>query len=239
MKDKTMSDKTTYIKSVYDLIQYSKEHPNYVYTVYDGEWIVYDDKNNLINSKDVQFNRKLMYSLEDTSLMTYQGCVISHRAVRQYTLDTNFEEKVQKMKYILSFVINKLQNYKVSSIVKLQEYFKDDYFITYSRDTLPGSYWGGGYETSVLYVFDNPDKFHKKLVFKYPYHMILNIKGKGLYKMLLRLYSRVFLGFDEDTREYRIYNSNNSFRIDQKYYDLENESLKKAQEECFKNILDN
>lgn len=77
-----MKDNIMYIKTIYDLINYSKQHPNYVYSVYDGEWIVYDDKNNLIDSKDVQFNCKLMYNLEDASLMTYQGCVISHKAVR-------------------------------------------------------------------------------------------------------------------------------------------------------------
>lgn len=234
-----MKDKTMYIKTVYDLIQYSKEHPNYEYTVYDGEWIVYDDKNNLISSKDIQFNGKLMYSLAESGLLTYQGCVISHRAVRQYTLDADFEEKVQKMKYILSFVINKLQNYKVSSIAKLQEYFKDDYYITYSRDTLPGSYWGGGFDTSVLYIYDNPNKFNKKLVFKCVYYMMFNIKGKKLHKMLLQEYSKIFLGFDEWARNYRNYVTEHSYTIDQKYYDLENESLKKAQEECLKNVLDN
>lgn len=68
--------------------------------------------------------------------------------------------------------------------------------------------------------------------------MMLNIKGKGLYKILLLLYSTVFLGFDEDAKDYRNYNTDKSFTIDQKYYDLKKEVLKKAQEECLKNVLD-
>lgn len=89
-----MKEKIMYIKTVYDLIEYSKNHPNYEYTYYDGDWIVYDDKDNLIDEKEVKLNSIMMRQLADMNVISFKGYVISHRAVRRYCVDENFEEKI-------------------------------------------------------------------------------------------------------------------------------------------------
>lgn len=93
-----MKEKIMYIKTVYDLIEYSKNHPNYEYTYYDGDWIVYDDKDNLIDEKEVKLNSIMMRQLADMNVISFKGYVISHRAVRRYCVDESFEEKIAIIK---------------------------------------------------------------------------------------------------------------------------------------------
>lgn len=64
-----MKEKIMYIKTVYDLIEYSKNHPNYEYTYYDGDWIIYDDKDNLVDEKEVKLNSIMMRQLADMNVI--------------------------------------------------------------------------------------------------------------------------------------------------------------------------
>ena len=43
-----------YIKTIYDLIEFAKTHPNYTYTNYEGERIVYDE--NCRRVSDIKIN---------------------------------------------------------------------------------------------------------------------------------------------------------------------------------------
>ena len=77
---------TIEIKTIYDLLEYAKEHPNYQYTYYDGEWLVYPD-NSSSYLKDIEINYKMMRVLEDwNKVLDFECYTISHRAVRNYRI---------------------------------------------------------------------------------------------------------------------------------------------------------
>ena len=71
-----------YIKKVYDLIEFAKQHPNYTYTNYEGERLIYDENDNLVN--DVKINPLMMRALENLGLLDFDGFTMSHRAVRNF-----------------------------------------------------------------------------------------------------------------------------------------------------------
>lgn len=218
-----------YIKTVYDLIEFAREHLDYTYTYYAGEHIVYDKNNNLIN--DVKFNHLMMYYLEEFGLLEFQGYCISHKAVRYYKISNikDFEKRVEDVKNTLEVLISKSKDLKVKSLKHLIEYFKNDFYIFYDKESEPVSYWGGGREINYLFI----DAIDKNRIFKFPYYYAPNLKNNLFHSMIMNFYSRIFEGFDEEERNYREYITKNSFKTSKEYFDLRN----KAYNEIYKKLL--
>ena len=55
---------TLKIDNIYDLLEYAKEHPNYQYTCYDGEWLIYpDDSYSYLKDINAPVNSKTYMSM--------------------------------------------------------------------------------------------------------------------------------------------------------------------------------
>lgn len=222
-----------YIKTIYDLIEFAKTHPNYTYTNYEGERIVYDE--NCRRISNIKINHLMMYSLETIGILDFCGCVISHRAVRDYKISNieDFEANVNKIKNVMQNLIKKSKDLKVKSIKHLSEYFKNEYKIIYDKMYISYSYWGGGKDEQTLYIKELNANTLNSTIFYFPYYYAENLKNKGFYKHIMDFYIKIFNGFDEDFRDYKEYKTNNSFIIKPEYYDLKN----KAYEYAYNEIL--
>lgn len=222
-----------YIKTIYDLIEFAKTHPNYTYTNYEGERIVYDENRRRIS--DIKINHLMMHSLETIGILDFCGCVISHRAVRNYKISNieDFEANVNKIKNVMQNLIKKSKDLKVKSIKHLSEYFKNEYKIIYDKMYISYSYWGGGKDEQTLYINELNANTLNSTIFYFPYYYAENLKNKGFYKHIMDFYIKIFNGFDEDFRDYKEYKTNNSFIIKPEYYDLKN----KAYEYAYNEIL--
>jgi hypothetical protein len=222
-----------YIKTIYDLIEFAKTHPNYTYTNYEGERIVYDE--NCRRVSDIKINHLMMHSLETIGILDFCGCVMSHRAVRDYKISNieDFEANVNKIKNVMQHLIKKSKDLKVKSIKHLSEYFKNEYKIIYDKMYIPYSYWGGGKDEQTLYIKELNANTLNSTIFYFPYYYAENLKNKGFYKYIMDFYIKIFNGFDEDFRDYKEYKTNNSFIIKPEYYDLKN----KAYEYAYNEIL--
>lgn len=186
---------TMYIKTVYDLIEFAKQHPRYTYTNYAGEKLIYDENYNLVN--DVKLNPLMMVTLEDLNLLNFDGYTISHRAVKNYKISSIklFEDSINTIKNTMQNLISKTKDLKIKSLTHLIECFGDEYYITADKWYRSYSYWGGGRYEQTLFI--HKDKF-SKLIFSFPYHHIVNLKNKGFHKSIMNFYISLFGGFDVD-----------------------------------------
>ena len=177
-----------YIKKVYDLIEFAKQHPNYTYTNYEGERLIYDEKDNLVN--DVKINPLMMKALEDLHLLDFDGCTMSHRAVRNYKISSIklFEDSINEIKNVMQNLISKTKDLKIKSLTHLIEYFDDEYAISYYRCYHSYSYWGGGrYEQTLFIQKEFEDKLNET-IFSFPYYYADNLKNKGFHKFIMDFY---------------------------------------------------
>lgn len=211
-----------YIKKVYDLIEFAKQHPNYTYTNYEGERLIYDENDNLVN--DVKINPLMMRALEDLGLLDFDGCTMSHRAVRNYKISSIklFEDSINEIKNVMQNLISKTKDLKIKSLTHLIEYFDDEYDISYDRRYHSYSYWGGGRSEQTLFI---QKEFKDKLnetIFSFPYYYAENLKNKGFHKFIMDFYISLFDGFDIDWRNYREIHSDNTVTMNNEYYVLKN-----------------
>jgi hypothetical protein len=233
-----MKEKIMYIKTVYDLIEYSKNHPNYEYTYYDGDWIVYDDKDNLIDEKEVKLNSIMMRQLADMNVISFKGYVISHRAVRRYCVDENFEEKIAIIKKMLTDIIVTVKDVKIKSLKHISQIFEDRYKIFADTETEEGSYWGGCYEVRKLHFCNDLKFWGSKVVWEYTYYVAGNCLGSKFYKNMINLYSQVFGGWDVSSKNYKRYidDKHNSFVTDDEWFKLRDEAFEKSYIECLEYV---
>lgn len=208
-----------YIKTVYDLIDFAKQHPGYTYTSYTGEKLVYDENYDLVN--DVKINPLMMGVLEDSNLLKFDGCTISHRAVRNYKISSIklFEDSINDVKNVMQDIISKTKDLKIKSLTHLIECFDKEYFITADRQYRSYSYWGGGRYEQTLVI--RKDKLGKR-IFSFPYYHATNLKNKGFHKSIMNFYISLFTGFDIDGRNYREIHSDHTVTMNSEYYTLKN-----------------
>ena len=211
-----------YIKKVYDLIEFAKQHPNYTYTNYEGERLIYDENDNRVN--DVKINPLMMKALEDLGLLDFDGCTMSHRAVRNYKISSIklFEDSINEIKNVMQNLISKTKDLKIKSLTHLIEYFDDEYAISYYRCYHSYSYRGGGrYEQTLFIQKEFKDKLNET-IFSFPYYYAENLKNKGFHKFIMDFYISLFDGFDIDWRNYREIHSDNTVTMNNEYYVLKN-----------------
>lgn len=208
-----------YIKTVYDLIDFAKQHPRYTYTNYAGERLIYDENYDIVN--DVKINPLMIGVLEDLDLLDFDGCTISHRAVRNYKISSVklFEDSINNAKNVMQNLISKTKDLKIKSLTHLIEYFDDEYVITYDRWYHSYSYWGGGRYEQTLFI--QKDKLDK-IIFSFPYYHATNLKNKGFHKSIMNFYISLFVGFDIDWRNYREIHSDHTVTMNNEYYMLKN-----------------
>lgn len=211
-----------YIKKVYDLIEFAKQHPRYTYTNYEGERLVYNENGNLVH--DVKINPLMMRALEDLGLLDFDGCTISHRAVRNYKISSIklFEDSINEIKNVMQNLISKTKDLKIKSLTHLIEYFDDEYAISYDRCYHSYSYWGGGRYEQTLYIQKEFKDKLNKTIFSFPYYYVANLKNKGFHKFIMDFYISLFVGFDIDWRNYREIHSDNTVTMNNEYYMLKN-----------------
>nr|DAJ42556.1 MAG TPA: hypothetical protein [Caudoviricetes sp.] len=211
-----------YIKKVYDLIEFAKQHPRYTYTNYEGERLVYNENGNLVH--DVKINPLMMKTLEDLGLLDFDGCTISHRAVRNYKISSIklFEDSINEIKNVMQNLISKTKDLKIKSLTHLIEYFDDEYAISYDRCYHSYSYWGGGRYEQTLYIQKEFKDKLNKTIFSFPYYYVANLKNKGFHKFIMDFYISLFVEFDIDWRKYREIHSDNTVTMNNEYYMLKN-----------------
>lgn len=74
-----------YIKTIYDLIEFAKTHPNYTYTNYEGERIVYDE-----NCRRVSESMRI---IEDELLDRNVDYIIIHNHIEDISHMIKYMEK--------------------------------------------------------------------------------------------------------------------------------------------------
>ena len=144
------------IETVYDLLEFSKEHPDYQYTCYDGEWLIYPD-NSSGYLKDIEINYKMMRVLEDwDKVLDFKCYTISHRAVRNFKIDYEYaKKKIEEIKTFLETAIITVKDKKYSSLKQIEDALSiSKYKVSHDKTTIRNSYWGGGYIIS--------DEYYKK-----------------------------------------------------------------------------
>ena len=226
------------INNIYDLLEFAKEHPNYQYTCYDGEWLIYpDDSYSCL--EDIEINDKMMYVLENWDrVLDFECYTISHRAVRHFKIDYEYaKKKIEEIKAFLETAIVTVKDKKYSSLKQIEDALSiNKYKISHDKTTIRNSYWGGGWETQAFDVFNyDYDYGHKShYLMRIPYYMRGNVVGKKMFKFLLWDYASVFNGWSESSRNYRIPQENGGYIISDEYYKKEKEALNCA----YNNIIE-
>ena len=227
------------IETVYDLLEYAKEHPNYQYTCYDGEWLIYPD-NSDDYLKDIEINDKMMYVLEIwDKVLNFDGYTISHRAVRNFKIDYEYaKKKIEEIKAFLETAIVTVKDKKYSSLKQIEDALSDDrYKISHDKTIMRNSYWGGGRETQAFNIFNYDYRHKSHYLMCIPYYMRENVVGKKMFKFLLWDYASVFNGWLESSRNYMIPQESGGYIISDEYYKKEKEALDKAYNEILKRDL--
>ena len=222
---------TTEIKTIYDLLEYAKGHPNHQYVYYDGEWLVYpNDSSNYL--KDVNINVRMMNVVEEwNSVLEFTGYTISHRAVRNFKIDyERAKKKVDNIRLFLEQAIIKVKDQSYNSLKKIEEDIATSRFnIIDNNVTILGSYWGGGWETKAFEIFDtNYDHGKGRYLMRIPYYMRGNVIGKKIFRFLLMDYARAFDGWSEIAKDYRIYNDDGTIETAKEYFKKEKEVLNRV-----------
>ena len=225
----------TKIETIYDLLEYAKEHPNYQYTCYDGEWLIYPD-NTSSYLKDIEINYKMMRVLEDwNKILDFEYYTISHRAVRNFKIDYEYaKKKIEEIKTFLETAIVTVKDKKYSSLKQIEDALSiGKYKISHDKTTIRNSYWGSGWETQAFDVFNYDYDYGNKnhYLMRIPYYMKQNVVGKKMFKFLLLDYVSVFNGWSESSRNYRIPQESGGYIISNEYYKKEKEALDKAYNE--------
>lgn len=222
---------TTEIKTVYDLLEYAKEHPDYQYIYYDGEWLVYpNDSSNPL--EDVNINARMMNVVEDwDTVLEFTGYTISHRAVRNFKIDYEYaKKKVENIRLFLNQAIIKVKDQSYSSLKKIEEAIATSRFnVIDDNITMLGSYWGGGWETKAFEIFDTNYKYGKgRYLMQIPYYMRGNVIGKKIFRFLMLDYVRAFDGWSETVKDYRIYNDDGTIETSKEYFKKEKEVINRV-----------
>ena len=214
-----------HIQNVYELIDFVKANEGCTLSSYDGDWSAYDKDNNII--KNVTFNNLMMRELSNAQLITFDNYVISHHNFRNYKINDveTFVERIAQFKSLMKTLIKSLNKYKVKSLKRLIEDFQNVCKISYDKETYPINYWSGRrYDMTLMFR----DLQTNKPIFYCPYYYAENLKGNGLYNILISTYARIFEGFELYSQDYREYITDHSFRISQEYYNLRNKAFEKT-----------
>ena len=214
-----------HIHNVYELIDFVKSNEGCTLSSYDGDWSAYDKDNNII--KNVTFNNLMMRELANAQLIAFDNYVISHHNFRNYRINDveTFEERIAQFKSLMKTLIKSLKYFKFKSLKGLIEDFKNVCKISYDKEYYPVNYWGGGRYVMTLMFRDLQTN---KPIFYCPYYYAENLKGNGLYNILISTYARIFDGFELYSQDYREYITDNSFRTSQEYYNLRNKAWKET-----------
>lgn len=223
---------TTEIKTIYDLLEYAKEHPNYQYSYYDGVWLVYpNDSSNPL--EDVNINARMMNVIEDwNTVLEFTGYTISHRAVRNFKIDYEYaKKKVKNIRLFLEQAIIKVKDQSYNSLKKIEEAISTSRFnVIDDSITMLGSYWGGGRETKAFEIFDTNYDYGEKghYLMRIPYYMRGNVMGKKIFRFLMLDYIRAFGSWSEIAKDYRIYNDDGTIETSKEYFKKEKEAINRV-----------
>ena len=222
---------TTEIKTVYDLLEYAKGHPNHQYVYYDGEWLVYpNDSGGYL--KDVNINARMMNVIEDwNTVLEFTGYTISHRAVRNFKIDYEYaKKKVENIRLFLDQAIIKVKDQSYNSLKKIEEAISTSRFnVIDDSITMLGSYWGGDWETKAFEIFDNNyDYGERHHLMRISYYMRGNVIGKKIFRFLMMDYVRAFEGWSENVKDYRIYNDDGTIETSKEYFKKEKEVINRV-----------
>lgn len=230
---------TLKINNIYNLLQCAKDNPNYQYTCYDGEWLIYpDDSGSYL--KDVEINGRMMRVLEDwETVFSFEGYVISHRAVRNFKIDYKYaKKKIENIKNFLEHSIAVVKDKSYTSLKQIEDDISNTNFkMSHDKTIIRNSYWGGGWETQAFDIFDNNVKCGREhYLMRIPYYMRGNVLGKKMFRFLLLDYTSVFNGWSDSSRNYRIPQEDGGYKISDEYYKKEKEALNCAYNDIIERI---